>query len=173
MPSPNWAMHVSLDMHAFCRSQYMHTALSIAFTQKLESFCSFLKHKLTTINKRNAQTQSLLSSEACLLLTLTVYLCCFTCSVSSFWKPVRLFTDGRAQNNPHPHPHTLAYLFLLSYIFCSYFNICSCIQPFKLPHVSAYCIFAIIYYRKWSISYIYVTDTGYRKKLQTCKKPQV
>lgn len=23
-------------------------------------------------------------------------------------KPVRLFADGRAQNNPHLHPHTLA-----------------------------------------------------------------
>lgn len=56
--------------------------------------------------EKNPGIESLSSSEVCHLLTLFM-LFLLAPSHHPGNKPVRLFTDGRTQNNPHLHPHTL------------------------------------------------------------------
>lgn len=90
--------------------------------------------------------EPLLSSKARFLLTLTAYLCCFTCSVShhSQHKPVCLFTDGRAQNNPHPHPHThtqASHILFFPHIFSTPTLITA--PVYKRPLMNEYSMFSI------------------------------
>lgn len=75
--------------------------------------------KTNTPNKKMQKTPSL----SCILLTLSVYLCCFTCSVSSSWKTNLSACLQMAELRIiliHTHTHSLrAYLFFLFFFVSS------------------------------------------------------